>query len=155
MFHIKQEEERGFYYVLASVKVPDRYATNIKRRIVDGNIYGLKSHDHDIIMQQLLLLVVRKMQNKNLGTVLIDFNIFFKELCSKVVAHEDFERLQNRIVVMLFHLEDIFLALFFDIMVHLIVYLPYEVKVTSPIIYHWIYSTERYVADPSLPPCKL
>ena len=61
------------------------------------------------------------------------------------MAHEDFERLQNRIVVMLFHLEDIFLALFFDIMVHLIVPLPYEASAARPFIYCRMHPLKRYM----------
>ena len=60
---------------------------------MDGKIYGLKSHDHYIIMQQLLPLIVRKMQNKNFGTVLIELSAFFKEPCSKNATPEDFENL--------------------------------------------------------------
>ena len=71
------------------MKVPDGYAANIKRRIVDGKIYSLKSHAHHIIMQQLLPLITRKMENKNLGVILIELNNFFKELCSRVVTCED------------------------------------------------------------------
>ena len=36
-----------------------------------------------------------------------------------------------------------FPLVFFNIMVHLVVHLPYEIKVTSPISYNWMYPTER------------
>lgn len=66
---------------------------------MDGKIYGLKSHDHHFIMQQLVPLVVRKMQSKNLNVVLIEKSTFVKELCSKIATPEDFESLQHRVVL--------------------------------------------------------
>ena len=87
------------------------------------------------------------MQNKNLGTTLIELSNFFRELCSKVASPQDFERLQDRVTVTLCRLESIFSPSFFDIMVHLIIHLPYEAKVTGPFIYHWMYPTERYIAN--------
>ena len=72
---------------------------------------------------------------------------FFKELYSKNATPEDFESLQDRVVLMLCRLEGIFLHAFFDIMVHLIVHLPYQAKVGGPVMYHWIYPIERYVSN--------
>jgi len=146
-FTLSKKEKEEFIGLLASVKVPDGYASNIRRRIIDGKIYGLKSHDHHIIMQQLLPLIARKMEDKNVAIALIELSNFFKELCSKVATPQDFERLQDRIIVTLCRLESIFLPSFFDIMVHLVVHLPYEAKVTGPVIYHWMYNIERYILN--------
>ena len=121
-FTLSKKEKEEFIGLLASVKVPDGYASNIRRRIIDGKIYGLKSHDHHIIMQQLLPLIARKMKDKNVAIALIELSNFFKELCSKVATPQDFERLRDRIIVTLCRLESIFLPSFFDIMVHLVVH---------------------------------
>lgn len=50
-FTLSEKEKEEFISLLSSVKVPDSNATNIKRRIVDGKIYGLKIHYHHVIMQ--------------------------------------------------------------------------------------------------------
>jgi len=60
-FTLSNNKKDEFISILASTKVLDGYASTIKRCIVDGKIYGLKSHDHRVIMRQLLPLVVRKM----------------------------------------------------------------------------------------------
>jgi len=133
--------------VLASVKVPDGYASNITRcvQLRERKINGLKSHDHHVIMQQLLPLVVRKLRNKELILVLIEVSSFFRELCSKVATPHDFEWLQHRIVVTLCHLELLFPPSFFDIMIHLSVHLAFEAMIAGPVHYRWMYPIERYV----------
>ena len=77
-FTLSKKEKDEFIRVLAFVKAPDGYAVNIKRCFVDGKIYGLKSHDHYIIMQQLLPLVMMKLQNKNVNAILIELSTSFK-----------------------------------------------------------------------------
>ncbi|XP_021838978.2 uncharacterized protein [Spinacia oleracea] len=144
-FTLSKKEKEEMLGVLASVRVPDGYAANIKRRFIDGKLYGLKSHDHHILMQQLLPLALRKMQNKDVSRVLIDICNFFKELCSKAATPEDFEKLEKRIVVILCHMERIFLPAFFDVMVHLLVHLPYEAKILGPVFQRWMYPIERYL----------
>ena len=79
---------------------------------MDEKIYTLKSHEHHVIMHQLLPLVVRKVLNQNL-TGLMELSTFFKELCSKNATPEDFESLQDRVVLILCLLEGIFFAYFF------------------------------------------
>ena len=76
MLHVEQERKGGICYP-----------------IIDGEIYGLKSHDHHVILQQLLPLVGRKMKGKNVGIVLIALSNFFKEFCSKIATPQAFKRL--------------------------------------------------------------
>jgi len=92
-FTLSPTEKEDFLKVLASVKVPDGYVSNITRcvQLCEHKINGLKSHDHHVIMQQLLPLAVRKLRNKELILVLIEVNSFFRELCSKVATQHDFE----------------------------------------------------------------
>ena len=85
--------------MLSSIKVPVGYASNIKKSIIDGKVFGLKSHDHYIIKQQLSPLVARKMNDKNVGIALIELSNFFKVLCSKVATPQDFKGLHDRVIV--------------------------------------------------------
>ena len=49
-------EKDGFLQVLRDVRVPDGYASNISClvNLKERKIFGLKSHDNHILMQQLL-----------------------------------------------------------------------------------------------------
>jgi len=142
-FTLSQKEKDEMFYVLASVKVPDGYAGNIRKHFLGGNLYGLKSHDHHILMQQLLPLALRKMKNKDVSKILIDLCSFFKDLCSKEATLQDFENLQDRIVVTLVHMERIFPPSFFDIMMHLVMHLVKEAMIGGTVFYSWKYPVER------------
>lgn len=86
-------------------------------------------------MQHLLSLALWKMQNKDVSSALIELSNVFKEVCSKAAKPHDFDRLQQRIVIVLCQLERIFNPSFFDIMVHLVTHLAYEAMVAGPVFY--------------------
>ena len=54
-------EKDDFLQVLRDVRVPDGYASNISHRVnlKERKIFGLKSHDNHILMQQLLPIALR------------------------------------------------------------------------------------------------
>jgi len=53
--------------------------------------------------------------------------------------------LENEAIVILCQLEMYFPPSFFDIMVHLIVYLVREIKICGPVFLRWMYPVERYM----------
>jgi hypothetical protein len=53
------------------------------------------------------------------------------------------EKLEKEIQVLICKLEKIFLPGWFNMMQHLLVHLPYEAKVGSPVQYRWMYHNER------------
>ncbi|KAA0038203.1 uncharacterized protein E6C27_scaffold270G00390 [Cucumis melo var. makuwa] len=55
----------------------------------------------------------------------------------------DLDRLQADIIIIRCKLERIFPPVFFSVMVHLAVHLPYEIKVTGSVSYSWMYPIER------------
>jgi len=64
-------------------------------------------------------------------------------MCSEKVDMNDVVRLQNNVVEILCKLERIFSPSFFNVMEHLVVHLPYELKVGGPMQFRWMYSGER------------
>ena len=52
---------------------------------------------------------------------------------------------QNQLVIILCKLERIFPPTFFDIMIHLVLYLPEETILGKPIYMRWMYPFERYL----------
>ena len=75
---------------------------------------------------------------------MVELSGFIQKLCAKTLYVNDLERLEERIVIILCKLERIFPPAFFDIMIHLMVYLPHEAKLAGPISYRWMYPFERY-----------
>ena len=60
-----------------------------------------------------------------------------------MIRVSDLDRLQENIIIFHCKLERIFPLAFFSVIVHIVVNLPYEIKVTGLISYNWIYPIER------------
>lgn len=146
-FAMNNMEKTMFCNFLKNVKVPDGYASNISRcvNVKKRTIFGLKSHDYHILMEQFLPIVVSRTLPKKVSKPVIELCNFFRQLCSKVVKVDDLDNLQSRIVLTLCQLEKIFPPSFFDIMEHLIVHLVEEVKLGGPVRFRWMYYVERYL----------
>ena len=65
----------------------------------EKKIYGLKSHDCHVLMQQLLSLAICGVLHKNVCEAIIGLCNFFKQLCSKVLTTYQLQKLENDVVV--------------------------------------------------------
>ena len=85
------------------MKVSDGYASNISRciQVNERKIFGLKSHDFHVLMQQFLSLAIRGVLHKNVCASIVELYSFFKQLHSKVLKTYQLEHLQNDIIVTL------------------------------------------------------
>nr|GEV81153.1 hypothetical protein [Tanacetum cinerariifolium] len=148
-FTLGKDEKYQFLKLLKDLKVPDGYGSNISRcvHLKELSMWGLKSHDNHIILQQLLPLVVRRLLPKHVVAALIELSNFFRILCSKVNSKYDLQKIQDRISLTLCHLEKIFPPSFFDIMEHLPIHLAEEALLAGPVQYQWMYPIERYLKD--------
>ncbi|XP_057790149.1 uncharacterized protein LOC131007019 isoform X2 [Salvia miltiorrhiza] len=146
-FTLSKKEKDVFLQVLKNVKVPDGYASNISKcvNIAERNIFGLKSHDCHILMQQLLPVALRRLVPKHVCKAIINLCEVFKQLYSKVHTEADFEDLEERVALVLCELEKIFPPSFFDVMEHLPIHLPEEAKLGGPVQFRSMYPIERYL----------
>jgi hypothetical protein len=120
-------------------------ALNISRLVnmEECRLYGIKSHDCHVFMKTLILLAFCDLLPKGIWDALTEINHFFRVICSNKLNVDHIERLEMNIVETICKLEIIFPPLFFDSMEHLLVHLPFEVKVGGPVQYRWMYSFER------------
>ncbi|RVW23778.1 hypothetical protein CK203_097575 [Vitis vinifera] len=146
-YSLTSNEKKEFCKFFKEVKVPDGYASNISRcvQVNERKIFGLKSHDCRVLMQQLLPLAIGGVLHKNVCAIIVELCSFFKQLCSKVLKTDQLEYLENDIIVTLCKLERIFPPSFFDVMVHLPIHLASEAKIARPVQYRWMYPIERYL----------
>nr|XP_016486620.1 PREDICTED: uncharacterized protein LOC107806861 [Nicotiana tabacum] len=144
-FTIPKEKKLAFLKTLKNISVPDGYSSNISRCIYldKKRIFGLKSHDCHILMEQLLPIAIRNVLPNQVVATLVELSSFFRHLCLKSLSLSDLEKLQNRIVETLCHLEMLFPPSFFTVMVHLTVHLVDEVIQGGPVHYRWMYFVER------------
>jgi hypothetical protein len=112
---MSREDKENFLKVLRNVRVPDGYASNISRcvRLKNRTIFGLKSHHSHILMQQLLLIVLRKSLSDKVVRPFVEISAFFRGICSTKLLQEDIDRLQGDVCITLYKLEQVFPPGFF------------------------------------------
>ena len=125
--------------------MPDEYSSNVSHciKLKERKISGMKSHDDHILTQQLFPIAIRKSLRPEVSRPLIGLSCFFRKLRSKVLNVDELRALEKKIAVTLCELERIFPPSFFTMMVHLVMHLASEAKVTGPIHYLWMYPIER------------
>ncbi|XP_074369151.1 uncharacterized protein LOC141710442 [Apium graveolens] len=145
-FTLSKVEKNKVLNSFLSMKLPSGHGSNIKKCVSmsDLKIYGLKSHDCHILLQQLLPIAIRSVLPKNVRVTIIRLCFFFNALCNKVVDVSKLDKLQSDIIITLCDLEKIFPSSFFDVMLHLIVHLVLEVRLCGPVFYRWMYAFERF-----------
>lgn len=147
LYTMSLEEKTLFCTLLAFARLPDGMTSNIARcvHVRERKLFGLKSHDCHIIMQQLFPLAIRNTLPESVTKVLLELSAYFRHLCSNTGTIESFEHLSDNIVIILCELEKIFPHAFFDIMVHLPIHLAREAAIAGPVHYLWMYPIDRKV----------
>ena len=108
-FTLKRDEKRQFCQILADVKVPEGYSSNIRNNVSmeELKLFGLKSHDCHILMQNLLPVAIYSVLPERVRDAVTRLCMFFNIICSKLVDVEKLDSLQNDIAVTLCLLENI------------------------------------------------
>ncbi|KAL0400272.1 UNVERIFIED_CONTAM: hypothetical protein Sradi_2370500 [Sesamum radiatum] len=96
-------------------------------------LHGRKSHDCHIFMQKLIPIAFCEMLSGSVWIALTEVSLLFEILCSTVLDVNKVQELEASVAIILCNLEKIFPPAFFDTMVHLIVHLPYEVRMGGPV----------------------
>ena len=144
-YSLSKDERKEFCEFIKLVKFPDGYAANISRNVnlTEGKITGLKSHDCHVLLQHLLPVGLRPYLKKKVVDTIAELSLFFQKLCARTLLVKDLEALQDGIIITLCKLESIFVPAFFDVMIHLVVHLPFEAKLGGPVHTRWMYPFER------------
>jgi hypothetical protein len=111
-------------------------------------VIGLKSHDYHIIMERLMSIMFRSYFDDVVWMMLAELSYFYRQLCAKEITVEMMQKLKKEIRVILCKMLKNFPPRFFNPMQHLLIHLPYEVKVGGPILYRWMYHIERALRYP-------
>ena len=140
-------EKKSFCHCSKNVKVPQGYSSNIKSHISVNNLklVGLKSHDYHVLVQQLLPIAVRGILPDKVRVAITRLCFFFNAICSKVIDPQQLDELENQASIIICQLEMYFSPSFFDIMIHLLVHLVWEIQLYGPIFLWWMYPVERYM----------
>ncbi|GJZ97386.1 hypothetical protein Tco_0669839 [Tanacetum coccineum] len=141
------EGRKCFCKFIKGVRLPDWFGSNFKQKVTadDNNITGIKSHDCHIMMHRLLPYGVQQYLPKSIAAPIIEFCLFFKQLCARTLMQQDMSKAKIQSISILIELEQIFPPAFFDIMIHVAIHLPDEAILGGPIRYRWMFPFERYM----------
>lgn len=94
-FTIPKDKKVTFLTTLKNILMPDGYSSNISRciHLESKRIFGLKSHDCHIIMEQLLPIAIRNVLPNQVVAILVEFCSFFRHICLKNLSLMDLEKL--------------------------------------------------------------
>jgi hypothetical protein len=131
---MSRKDKENFLKVLRNVRVPDGYASNISWcvRLKDRTISRLKSHDSHVLMQQLLPITLGQSLPDKAVRPLVEMSAFFRGICSTKLTQDEMDRLQGDICITLCKLKQVFPPGFFTSMVHLVVHLVRECRLSGP-----------------------
>ena len=84
--YVLTREERGsFLNMLQKLKFPSNYVGALNKRIQDGKLRGLKSHDFHILLQQVMPLCLRNSGDPKVVGAVMHVSRIFRRFCTKVV----------------------------------------------------------------------
>ena len=139
------QEKQQFLRLVASTAVPTGYSATLRKHVGDGRLTALKSHDHHILLQQILPAAIRNLLDPGPRDAIMRIGHAFQRICAKVINPNDLEDMQSCVAEALCMLEVWFPPGFWDIMAHLPIHLVEEIYWCGPITARWCYPVERYL----------
>ena len=144
--YVFTEEERStFLRLVSNTKVPTGYSSTLTKHIGETRLGGLKSHDHHVLIEQILPAAVRTLLSRGVRETVIRVGNLFQRICAKTVRVDSIPELRTYAAETLCLLEIHFPPGFFDIMTHLVIHLVDELEICGPVHSRWCYSIERYL----------
>jgi hypothetical protein len=131
LYCLKPVERKEILRWLKKLKFLYRDASNIKRavNVSTGKLNGLKSHDYHIIIERLMPIMFCGYFNADLWKICTELSYFYRHICAKQVSKAMMQKLEKKIAVLICKMEKIFSPEWFNVMQHLLVHLPWEVRV--------------------------
>lgn len=88
-------EKRSVMETISQTKTPFGYASSIHKHFGENKFEGLKSHDHHVLLQDLLMSSIRGHLHSSLREAIIRLGNLFKRICAKVIKRDKMEDLLN------------------------------------------------------------
>ena len=144
-YWLTKDEKKIFCKRLSEFRGPDGYCANIANCVSmdPPQINGLKSHDHHVLLQNLLPVALRKLLPKGPKIAVTRLCNFFCRLCQRVIDPEKLLELESELVETMCQMERFFPPSLFDIMFHLPIHLAREARLGGPVHFRWMYPFER------------
>jgi hypothetical protein len=121
------------------IHAPTWYSVAFKKHVNSKRLFAMKSHDHHVMVQQILPLVVRNLLQPGPRVTIIWLGRAFGKICAKVINLNDLSNLWTYVVESLCLLEIWFPPTLFDLMIHLLIHLVDELEICGPMGGRWCY----------------
>ncbi|XP_066347640.1 uncharacterized protein [Miscanthus floridulus] len=146
--NLTQEEKQELWDFFHSVKLPSRYATNIRKLMPtrENKMLPMKAHDCDVMLTTMLVVGIRNILPEKTQMAIMSIFSFFNAISHKVIDEQSLEDLEKNMIEVMCLLEAYFSPTFFDISVHLIVHLVKEIRYLGPMFLHHMYPYERFMS---------
>ncbi|XP_048622707.1 uncharacterized protein LOC106373993 [Brassica napus] len=146
-YWLSKREKTIFCQRLAKFRGPDGYCGNIANSVSVNppNIGSLKSHDHHVLVQNLLPAALRGLLHRGPRIAINRLCSYFNRLCQRIIDPEKLISMETEFVETMCQLERFFPPALFDIMFHLPLHLSREARLGGPVHFRWMYPFERYM----------
>ncbi|CAA7046831.1 unnamed protein product [Microthlaspi erraticum] len=146
-YWLSKKEKTIFCQRLSKFRGPDGYCGNIANSVSVNppNIGSLKSHDHHVLVQNLLPAALRGLLHKGPRIAISRLCSYFNRLCQRIIDPEKLMTMETEFVETMCQLERFFPPSLFDIMFHLPIHLSKEARLGGPVHFRWMYPFERYM----------
>jgi len=145
-YWLSKREKTIFCQRLAKFRGPDGYCGNIANSVSVNppNIGSLKSHDHHVLVQNLLPAALRGLLHRGPRIAINRLCSYFNRLCQRIIDPEKLIFLETEFVETMCQLERFFPPALFDIMFHLPLHLSREARLGGPVHFRLMYPFERF-----------
>ncbi|XP_022557732.1 uncharacterized protein LOC111205791 [Brassica napus] len=146
-YWLSKKDKTIFCQRLAKFRGPDGYCGNIANSISVNppNIGSLKSHDHHVLVHNLLPAALRGLLHRGPRIAINRLCSYFNSLCQRIIDPEKLISMETEFVETMCQLERFFPPALFDIMFHLPIHLSKEARLGGPVHFRWMYPFERYM----------
>lgn len=142
---LSDREKHEFLNLVSSMRTPTGYNATLQRHISSQHFHGLKSHDHHVMLQDIMPTPVRHMLPEGPTLAIIRLGNLFQQICSKVINPTDMDNLKTNVAETICLFELYFSLDFFNGMTHLPIHLVEELAICGPVHARWCYGIERYM----------
>lgn len=142
---LSREERDEFLRTLRNLKFPSNYMSNLSKRIQDGKLRGLKTHDYHVLLQQVIPLCLRNFGDPKVVGAIMRVSRLFRRICAKVVDRNEKAQMLEDVAETICSLEKELPPSVFVIMMHLPIHLVEEMFICGPVHTRWMYPFERYM----------
>ncbi|KAK1669200.1 hypothetical protein QYE76_057359 [Lolium multiflorum] len=149
VYYMESSKKKMFCGLVKNVRFPDNHASSMynKVRLEENKFVGLKTHDCHILFEEILPLAVMKTLPEEVALPLVKLAKCFKVITSKIVSNKEIAIVEEQLPEISCQLEKIFPPTFFDIMEHLVIHLPAEVRLAGPVQFRNMWSTEMFIGN--------